>query len=200
MYQCWSLQCQCSHMYPRGEILGRYFGLLRSHCRSWVSWVGEMVVRGTFCKSLYKCPQQSQEPPALFHALLCSLSASVQVLSSLLKSYDVRSRLLGSAQGQTPAESDGATHIFLLVRQGKPGLLLGFWEQCSDAGLELLLGSSPARLSLARGASPSHPDTPSLTFPRQLLTDFPPLCCKARGQGWQAAGIQPDLPGLLPFL
>lgn len=78
MYQCWSLQLHCRHRYPSGEILGRCFGLLQSHCRSWVSWVGEVVVRDAFCKSLCQCPQQSQESLAFFHALLCSLSVSVK--------------------------------------------------------------------------------------------------------------------------
>lgn len=68
-------------------------------------------------------------------------------------------------------------------------MLLGI--QCSDAGLELLLGSQPTLLSLAWTAAPSHPDTPWLTFPRQILTDFSALCCKARGQGWQAAARSP---------
>lgn len=99
-----------------------------------------------------------------------------------------------------PSWLQWSSTISLLLRPGEPRLLPGFQQQGSDAGLELLLGSLPALLSLEWGAAPSHPDSPSLTFPRQIFTEFSPLSCKARGQGWQAAVAQPDLPELLPFL
>lgn len=70
----------------------------------------------------------------------------------------------------------------------------GFRQRCGDAGLELLLGPLPTAPSLRPGASPPHLDLRWLTLPRQILTDFPRICCKARGRGWQAAVPFGQLP------